>query len=106
MGTPTEIPILPTTSAPTTSARTTSAPTETSSSLSLAPTISPTPLVPCLEEPDFSVTVYGMEVDCNLLGTLAMIDIAEYCEVSVSFGDITYPIKSWCPAQCGVDCAV
>jgi len=134
--TPTEIPILPTTSAPTTSARTTSAPltyapttsapttssptasplttaapttsapTETSSSLSLAPTISPTPLVPCLEEPDFSVTVYGMEVDCNLLGTLAMIDITEYCEVSVSFGDITYPIKSWCPAQCGVDCAV
>mmetsp|Transcript_25869 Transcript_25869/g.51531 ORF Transcript_25869/g.51531 Transcript_25869/m.51531 type:complete len:642 (+) Transcript_25869:150-2075(+) len=136
ISTTTEIPILPTTYAPTTSARTTSAPLtyapttsapttssptaslpttaapttsapiETSSSLSLAPTISPTPPVPCLEEPDFSVTIYGMEVDCNLLGTLAMIDIAEYCEVSVSFGDITYPIKSWCPAQCGVACAV
>jgi len=95
----------PTAFSPTTSAPITSAPTETRSPLSLAPTLSPTPLVPCLEEPDFSVTIYGMEVDCNLLGTLAMVDIEEYCEVSVSFGDITYPIKSWCPVQCGVACA-
>jgi len=89
------------TSAPTIS---TSAPTISTS----APTIPVTvqPKTKCIQDPNFSVVLDGMTLDCSILEILSEPATKTLCDTTVSFGEFTQGIKNWCPTQCGVNCAV
>eukprot|EP00588_Corethron_pennatum_P005459 CAMPEP_0194289768 /NCGR_PEP_ID=MMETSP0169-20130528/39785_1 /TAXON_ID=218684 /ORGANISM="Corethron pennatum, Strain L29A3" /LENGTH=845 /DNA_ID=CAMNT_0039037155 /DNA_START=122 /DNA_END=2659 /DNA_ORIENTATION=+ len=76
--------------------------------LTSAPTIPVTvqPRTKCIQDPNFSVVLDGMTLDCSILEILSEPVTETLCDTNVSFGEFAQGIKNWCPTQCGFNCAL